>query len=1068
MRSNALINVTSGRLRLAVFGALALACAPAGAQWATVRERVQQTTYEHNTSAWVLGQVRMRSTHDPVTGGVFGIARTDYEPTTALPVRVYNNVHLQETRTYNADGTPSTISDGRDSAGFDTTTAYADWKRGVPQRITFADGTSRLATVDDAGLIRTVTDETGAKTCYDYDAMGRVSRITHPSETQPGTCDTSAWHATTVTFAPAGQALFGIGADHWMRTEDTGGHRKVTHYDALLRPIVVEDIDVDAMADTHRWTAMRYDAAGRQVFASYPRNLFQTGWVDWDTVTGGTRTTYDAIGRVTRVEQDSELGVLATTTEHLDGFQTRVTAPRGTQTLTRYIAWDQPTTDLPGLITQAGQVTEIRRDAVGKPMRITRRDASGALSVDRTFVYDGEGRLCRTSEPETGNTVTGYDVMGNLAWQATGVTLQANDCDHVVAYYQGRTTTREYDTRGRLRAVALPDGRGNQAWSYWPDGQPHRVTTYNATGNGAPVVNTYAHSARRLLTAETLEHDDGTRWTQSYGYDRHGHLAALTTPKGTALQYAPNALGQPTQVRDTDGATYASDLAYYPNGTLRAFRYGNGIVHAMTQNARQFPARVTHGGGAMDYAYTYDAHANPTHIVDHVRGSTFDRTLAYDSLDRLTEATSCSFGGDCKHRFAYDVLDNLKSWTLAGVKDYAHYHYDPGTNRLANVQNSAGASVVGLGYDAQGNLTNKNGQLYAFDYGNRLRSVHGKEAYRYDAHGRRTQADRAAHGRSVFSMYTQDGQLAHQRDDIRGEDRDYVHLAGSLLATVAHRHSDGAVTTTFQHTDALGSPVAISDAAGNVIERLAYEPFGAVIGKPGHDGVGFAGHVMDGGTGLVQMQQRSQDKELGRFLTGDEASVDFVTGSNFNRYSYANNNPYRFADPDGRFAIQIVGGIAGALIGGGGSYLSGNSTKTVIRDTLIGFGVGTLSTIPGGGALAVGIRSGLASAAGDASSQALENGVKNIDSARTLKAGVLGMAVGGAAKGVADRMVPNKNIPGLPQSHPLVREGRAIAQSGSETRAGPIRNATEVATAGGTGAAVTGAQILVQDRKEQK
>jgi RHS repeat-associated protein len=104
----------------------------------------------------------------------------------------------------------------------------------------------------------------------------------------------------------------------------------------------------------------------------------------------------------------------------------------------------------------------------------------------------------------------------------------------------------------------------------------------------------------------------------------------------------------------------------------------------------------------------------------------------------------------------------------------------------------------------------------------------------------------------------------------------------------------------YQHTDALGSPVAVTDAAGQVVERTAWEPYGAAIGKT-IDGVGYTGHVMDAATGLVQMQQRYYDPESGRFL-----SVDPVTAYDngdmrfFNRYAYANNNPYTFVDPDGR------------------------------------------------------------------------------------------------------------------------------------------------------------------------
>lgn len=50
------------------------------------------------------------------------------------------------------------------------------------------------------------------------------------------------------------------------------------------------------------------------------------------------------------------------------------------------------------------------------------------------------------------------------------------------------------------------------------------------------------------------------------------------------------------------------------------------------------------------------------------------------------------------------------------------------------------------------------------------------------------------------------------------------------------------------------------------------------------------------------MQQRYYDQGVGRFLSVDPVTVSSVNGGNFNRYWYANNNPYRFVDPDGRLA----------------------------------------------------------------------------------------------------------------------------------------------------------------------
>jgi hypothetical protein len=41
-----------------------------------------------------------------------------------------------------------------------------------------------------------------------------------------------------------------------------------------------------------------------------------------------------------------------------------------------------------------------------------------------------------------------------------------------------------------------------------------------------------------------------------------------------------------------------------------------------------------------------------------------------------------------------------------------------------------------------------------------------------------------------------------------------------------------------------------------------------------------------------------------RFLSVDPAPVDPNNGDNFNRYWYANNNPYKYVDPDGRQAAD--------------------------------------------------------------------------------------------------------------------------------------------------------------------
>lgn len=107
-------------------------------------------------------------------------------------------------------------------------------------------------------------------------------------------------------------------------------------------------------------------------------------------------------------------------------------------------------------------------------------------------------------------------------------------------------------------------------------------------------------------------------------------------------------------------------------------------------------------------------------------------------------------------------------------------------------------------------------------------------------------------------------------------------------------------TVEYIHTDALGSPVAVSDAAGTVIERTVYEPYGPTVGAGPSDAPGYTGHVSDSATGLSYMQQRYMDPQLGAFLSVDPVTAHQKPVEQFSRYRYGNGNPYKFTDPDGR------------------------------------------------------------------------------------------------------------------------------------------------------------------------
>jgi len=120
----------------------------------------------------------------------------------------------------------------------------------------------------------------------------------------------------------------------------------------------------------------------------------------------------------------------------------------------------------------------------------------------------------------------------------------------------------------------------------------------------------------------------------------------------------------------------------------------------------------------------------------------------------------------------------------------------------------------------------------------------------------------------------------------------------SSLATAQER-------ITYIHTDALGSPIAASDEDGNFIWRESYEPYGKRLRlQKGSDRPWYTGKYEED-IGLVYYGKRWYNPEIGRFYSVDPVRFNEANIHSFNRYAYANNNPYKFVDPDGEAPMLI-------------------------------------------------------------------------------------------------------------------------------------------------------------------
>lgn len=119
-----------------------------------------------------------------------------------------------------------------------------------------------------------------------------------------------------------------------------------------------------------------------------------------------------------------------------------------------------------------------------------------------------------------------------------------------------------------------------------------------------------------------------------------------------------------------------------------------------------------------------------------------------------------------------------------------------------------------------------------------------------------------------------------------------------------------AQTITYYHNDVSGTPIAATDAAGNLLWKESYRPYGEKLirqATSSFNQIGFHGKPFDDNTGLSYMGARYYDPVLGRFLGTDSVGFDTSNIHSFNRYAYANNNPYKYVDPDGKMTMLAAG-----------------------------------------------------------------------------------------------------------------------------------------------------------------
>jgi RHS repeat-associated protein len=611
---------------------------------------------------------------------------------------------------------------------------------------------------------------------------------------------------------------------------------------------------------------IKYNALGFKSFESY-----------YSSTKGDTLTT-DVLGRVLSITHpNTAITTTKRTYAYLANNQVKLTNERGKVITSTYRSFGDPNKkDLMQIAAPEGVTTVFTRDPLGHVLSVTQG------GVTRSYDYDTHYFLTSESHPETGTTTYTRDAVGNMLSRqvgSSGLTRYTYDGLNRLVFtdYPGSTpdVTFQYDANYNLTLL--------------DNGISRRVMTYDANNN---------------LRTESLTVGSLTL-NAAFGFNSLDQLTTITYPSLRQVSYAPDALGRPTQA-----LPYLTSVAHHPNGVPKTLTFGNGHTTTNTLTNRQWLdttiTQKTGVGQVVNLNYDYDGLANVTKITNSL-DTTDTKTLTYDGLDRLLTAGTASL--------TYDTAGNLRTYTTsAGTLTYGYT-----SQRLATVTGHTNRTYL---YDPYGHTVSDGLRTLSWDDAGNLRTI-GIYSHDYDGKNQRVRT-KTPDGAETYTFTTQNGLTLGEYGPTGSYTREYAYLGTQLIALIDH-DTYGSERTSYLHPNALGSPVAATDTQGNLLWKETYNPYGERKLKQPNSTTNnrwYTGHTEDP-TGLVYAGARYYDPTIGRFLSTDPVAFTEKNPHSFNRYSYANNNPYKYVDPDGREPLSNFGDPQAeidARIAGGGYF----------------------------------------------------------------------------------------------------------------------------------------------------
>jgi len=587
----------------------------------------------------------------------------------------------------------------------------------------------------NAGMLLTVTSPLTSVVSYDYDAVGRRTKMVDANGYVAGANPIS--HTWEYVYDDEDRLRFSVaptptvgGLQSIVETRYDGVGNKTVEVDPLGQVTAYVYDERDNLKEVHQspnvWTDPSVHPAG-EITTTYlydslgnlTRTLRATGSITYEE---GIDYVYDGLGRVRKETQypgwpSTSTKLVTEYSYDKSGNKVTMKDPLGTTTEYRYDFLNRMTS----VVYTSATTSNVTYAFDLNNNRTSMADGTGTT----TYAYDELSRLITVTSPGPKVVAYRYDLDGNrrklIYPDQTVVTYTFDLADRLSSLtdWANRTTSYQYNVDGSLKHA---DNVNGTSVDYTYDYAGRLTQVWNKYGN-----NTVTQHSYTLNAAGNITRSDEVP-SQSYGWD----IEPITQGRQKYVEYTYDRMNRVTQEHNTVRTDFTVNYTYDPLGNRLSKNTGSATNYTYDKTDRL--QTVT---GQYGETVTVDANGNLTY-----RNSGSGITFTFDQVNRLVTRSDIR-----PYTYTYDGDGKLVQWAHSGQTKSYVYDVNQSLPQILQLIDSASTYKyvygLGLAYSDDGTY---GPFVYHYDGLGSMRSYtdntrHWVMMYRdYDAYGMEVEA----------------------------------------------------------------------------------------------------------------------------------------------------------------------------------------------------------------------------------------------------------------------------------------------------------------------------------------